>query len=320
MVEEEGYVEEVSDVSDFDAEEDHLLDEFDVVNQDNFVKKSVVLLPNRKTSFKRGVPVVNKNSITAVQQQVQVISDEKDVTGGLPDAAYIAGNALAAPSLQGNILEVNLAGEQGNNKLQGPPSASQLLGQDQATMSSPNEAAVGQITAPCGELGEHTMSEAQQLGGTAPCDETVGDTRLATLQLGGNGAAAVATEGMCSFLNGGSRRDTFSLIGNIKSPVELGAFLDSALAKIRNSHRVSGDGATPHFDAKVGFRPMPEKRSRRRATTVDKDMVERAAKLLAKKNLEEQDSMILKNSFLSLPDMQTTDNVKNIGIYMRVHN
>lgn len=101
------------------------------------------------------------------------------------------------------------------------------------------------------------------------------------------------------------------------TPLPLGPLLMRALVEIRWAEKDSvepNEVSTPLLDAKVGLLTTPERRSRRRAASVDSDSIERAAKLVAKHNLEEQHGNTTKHSFLSFDDKRVANNVGSIGI------
>lgn len=110
------------------------------------------------------------------------------------------------------------------------------------------------------------------------------------------------------------------LIDPLASIPPLGPFLTRALEEIRKSENATSmeqNGvSSPRLASKMGILVTPKRRSSRRASTTDEDSTERAARLVAKRNLEEQDGMSFKNSFLSFNDKHLADNVKNVGISM----
>lgn len=74
-------------------------------------------------------------------------------------------------------------------------------------------------------------------------------------------------------------------------------------------------GGTPSLTSQVEASLItPERRSKRTAANSDEDSLQRAARLVAKKNLEEQEGKIYDNSFLSLSVKSITDNYENVGI------
>jgi hypothetical protein len=64
----------------------------------------------------------------------------------------------------------------------------------------------------------------------------------------------------------------------------------------------------------VSVQSPPLRRSKRREASMDEDSTTRASKLVAKRNLEENDGKIYSNSILSFSDKHITYQVKNIGI------
>ena len=58
----------------------------------------------------------------------------------------------------------------------------------------------------------------------------------------------------------------------------------------------------------------PQQRSSRAAATVDEDSVKKAAKLTAKRNLEEPSGTLSQNSLLTLTDSMMSDNLRSLGI------
>lgn len=111
-----------------------------------------------------------------------------------------------------------------------------------------------------------------------------------------------------------------TLAGGDSTPA-LGPLIDKALAKLRKTNDKEPGSQneieceTPRtISMAVGNLVMPERRSSRRSASANEDSLAKAERLVAKKNLEDNDGTPFHNSFLTLSDDLITDNVKNVGI------
>jgi hypothetical protein len=91
---------------------------------------------------------------------------------------------------------------------------------------------------------------------------------------------------------------TPAALGQPRTP-PLGPLLDRALER-------ASQGAAGSL--------TPQRRSSRAAATVDEDSVKKAAKLTAKRNLEEPSGTLSQNSLLTLTDSMMSDNLRSLGI------
>lgn len=108
----------------------------------------------------------------------------------------------------------------------------------------------------------------------------------------------------------------------------LGPFLEKALMELKKNRNKKADKDKNDLTLALGmalgsvsvYRSSltPLRRSLRRQGSIDEDSTERAAKLVAKKNLEKPAGNDFDNSILTFSDKHVADNIKNIGISMGI--